>query len=73
MSRGIRLAAAVGVAAALVCLSAAPALAAPRAEEPPRASPARLYALVDHVADLFEGWVRSVFAPSGGVGDPNGG
>lgn len=72
MSRGTRLAAVVGIVVAFVCLSAAPALAAPRAEEPPRASPVRLYALADHVADLFGDWVRAVFAPSGCAGDPDG-
>lgn len=70
--RGTRRLAAFGLALALVCLSAAPAVAAPRLEEPPRA---RLLALQDfagYVAELFGDWIRSVFAASGRNGDPNG-
>jgi hypothetical protein len=72
MSRRTRRAAALGLVVALVCLATAPAVAAPRAEEPPRAMVLRLQGLADHFADLFGDWIRAAFAPSGGAGDPNG-
>jgi hypothetical protein len=71
--RRIRHAAAVGLAVTLLSRSSAPAVtAAPRAEEPPRSPLLAVFGFADHVADLFGDWVRSLFAPSDGVGDPNG-
>lgn len=72
MSQGIRHAAALGLVVALVSLATAPATAAPRAEEAPTAMLLDLKGLADQLVDLFQGWVRSVFAPSGGAGDPDG-
>lgn len=72
MKKGIRHAAAFGLAVALLCLSAAPAAAAPGIEERPRASLLGVHGLADQLADLFADWVRSVFAKSGCAGDPNG-
>ena len=73
MPRRIRRAAARGrLVVALVCLSTALAPAAPRAEEPRTAMLLRIQDLADHVPILFDGWLRTAFAPSGGASDANG-
>lgn len=71
--KGTRRLAAFGLAVTLACLSAAPpAVAAPRVEEPPRTGLLAFHEFADQLADLFGDWIRSVFAPAGGDGDPNG-
>lgn len=73
MSKGTRRAAAFGLALALVCLSTAPALAAPRAEEANGAKVLDLQGVAGQVAGLFEDWIRSIFAAGGCALDPDGG
>lgn len=73
MSKGTRRAAAFGLALALVCLSTAPAVAAPRAEEATGAKVFNLQGVAGQVAGFLEGWIRSIFAAGGCGLDPNGG
>jgi hypothetical protein len=71
--RRIRHAAAVGVAVTMLSLCFAPTAAAvPRTEDAVWSPLLVIQGFADHVADLFGGWVRSLFAPTGGEGDPNG-
>lgn len=72
MLKGIRRAAAFGLVVALVSLSTVPAVAAPRADEAPRAMLLDLQGLADHVVELFAGWLRPISAESGCAMDPDG-
>jgi hypothetical protein len=71
--RKIRRAAAVGLAVTMLSFCVAPTAAAVPWTEDAVWSPLQmLRGFADHVVELANGWIRVVFAPTGGDGDPDG-